>query len=164
MSAFSILLTIATLCCSLVAGITLIFAVIIIPGLQTLSDRKFLEAFKAIDGIIQNNQPVFLLVWLGSALALIATTLLGFRTLQGIDLTLLTAAFLIYLPGVQIVTAVVNVPLNNQLQEQNLEKLDSEEIKQAAANFAPRWILWNNIRTWLAILTSLLLLLVLLRF
>lgn len=164
MTAFSVLLTIATLGCSLVAGITLIFAIVILPGLETLGDRRFLEGFKAIDRVIQDNQPVFMLVWLGSGLALIATTVLGFRALEGIDLVLLIAALLIYLPGVQIATAVVNVPLNNRLQEQNLEQLDADGIRQAAKDFAPRWILWNNIRTWLAILSSLLLLLVLLRF
>ncbi len=164
MTAFPILLTIATLGCSLVAGITLIFAIVIMPGLETLGDRRFLESFKAIDQVIQGNQPVFMLVWLGSGLTLIATTVIGFRGLTGLDLALLVAALVIYLPGVQIATAVVNVPLNNRLQEQHLEQLDAEEMRQAVADFAPRWILWNHIRTGLAIISSLLLLVVLLRF
>ncbi|MEM7383984.1 MAG: anthrone oxygenase family protein [Verrucomicrobiota bacterium] len=164
MTAFSITLTVATLCCSLVAGITLIFATVIMPGLQALGDRGFLEGFKAIDRIIQDNQPVFMLVWLGSAVALVAATVIGFRALQGIDLFLLLAALLIYLPGVQIATAVVNVPLNNRLQAHDLDRLDADGIRRAATDFAPRWILWNHIRTWAATLTSVLLLLVLLRF
>ena len=164
MTAFSIFLTIATLGCSLVAGITLTFAIVVMPGLESLGDRRFLEGFKAIDRIIQDNHPVFLFIWLGSGLALIVSTVLGFRALEGVDLVLLISALLIYLPGVQIATAVVNVPLNNRLQEQNLEKLDIEEIRLAATNFAPRWILWNNIRTWLATFSSLLLLIILLRF
>lgn len=164
MTTFSILLTIATLCCSLVAGITLIFAIVIMPGLRTLGDRGFLQGFKAIDRIIQNNQPVFLLVWLGSGLALIAAAALGFRALAGIDRVLLTAALIIYLPGVQFATAWVNVPLNNRLQQLNLSQLDAEGITQAATDFAPRWIFWNNVRTCLAALTTILLLLILLRF
>ena len=164
MNAFSILLVLAALGCSLVAGITLIFAIVVMPGLKKLGDRGFLEGFKAIDRVIQDNQPVFMLVWLGSGLALIAATVLGSRALEGIDLWLLIAALLIYLPGVQVATAAVNVPLNNHLQAQDLEQLDADEITQAATDFAPRWILWNAIRTWLATLTSLLLLVVLLRF
>ncbi|WP_411847083.1 anthrone oxygenase family protein [Roseibacillus persicicus] len=163
MTTFSVLLTIATLGCSLVAGITLIFAIVIMPGLQTLGDRQFLEAFKAIDRVIQHNQPLFMIVWLGSGLALIATTVLGFRLLEGIELVFLIAALLIYIPGVQITTAAVNVPLNNRIQEQEFEQLDDDEIHQAATDFGPRWIFWNNIRTWLAMLTSLLLLVILLR-
>ena len=164
MTTFSILLTIATLCCSLVAGITLIFAIVIMPGLRTLGDRGFLEGFKAIDRIIQNNQPVFLLVWLGSGLALIAATALGFQALAGIDRVLLITALIIYLPGVQFATAWVNVPLNNRLQQLNLSQLDAEGISQATTDFAPRWIFWNNVRTCLAALTTILLLLILLRF
>lgn len=164
MNAFSILLGLAALGCSLVAGITLIFAIVVIPGLKKLGDRRFLEGFKALDRVIQDNQPVFMLVWLGSGLALIAATVFAFRALEGIDLWLLIAALLIYISGVQIATAVVNVPLNNRLQGQDLEQLDADGIRQAVTDFAPRWILWNNIRTWLATLTSFLLLLVLLRF
>ena len=164
MTTFPILLTIATLGCALVAGITLIFAIVIMPGLESMGERRFLEGFKAIDRIIQDNQPVFIAVWLGSGLALIAATAVGFRALEGIDLVMLIAALVIYLPGVQIATAVVNVPLNNRLQAQNLEQLDDDGIRQAAKAFAPRWVLWNHIRTWLAILTSLLLLIVLVRF
>ena len=164
MTAFSILLTIATLSCALVAGITLIFAIVIMPGLETLGDRRFLESFKAIDRVIQDSQPVFMLVWLGSGLALIATTVLGLRALEGIDRVLLIGALLIYLPGVQIATAVVNVPLNNRLQAQDLEQLDADGIRKASTDFAPRWVFWNNVRTWLATLTSLILLVILLRF
>lgn len=163
MTTFSILLTIAAFTCSLVAGITLIFAIVVMPGLRTLGDHKFLESFKAIDQIIQDNQPVFMLVWVGSSLTLIATTVLGFRAVEGINLVLLIAALLIYIPGVQVVTAVVNVPLNNRLQGLELDQLDADELRQATADFAPRWILWNNIRTGVAALSSLLLLIVLLR-
>ncbi|MEM9081044.1 MAG: anthrone oxygenase family protein [Verrucomicrobiota bacterium] len=164
MTTFTLLLTVATLCCALVAGITLIFSIVIMPGLQTLGDRRFLEGFQAIDRIIQDNQPIFILVWLGSALALLAATGLGLPILEGIDQAMLLAALLIYVLGVQITTAVVNVPLNNRLQRQNLAQLDDDEINRTVKEFVPRWTLWNHIRTGLAILTSILLLLVLLRF
>lgn len=163
MTAFSFLLIVATLCCALVAGITLIFAIVVMPGLKTLGDRGFLEGFKAIDRVIQNNQPVFMVVWLGSGLALIVATVFGFWVLQGIDLALLIAAVLIYIPGVQIATAAVNVPLNNRLQAQDLEQFDAEAIARARETFEPRWLRWNTIRTYLATLTTLLLLVLLLR-
>lgn len=162
-SAFSFFLIFASLCCSLVAGITLIFATVIMPGLKTLGDRGFLESFKAIDRVIQDSQPVFMLVWLGSGLALIVATVLGFGVLQGIDRALLITALLIYLPGVQITTAVVNVPLNNELQAQDIGQLDDEAIALACDTFEPRWVRWNTVRTWLACLTSVMLLFLLLR-
>ena len=70
---------------------------------------------------------------------------------------------LIYILGVQFATAIVNVPLNNRLQSQDLAQLDADGLKQAAEAFAPRWLLWNNIRTWLATFTTVILLIVLLR-
>ena len=48
MNAFSLLLVLAALGCSLVAGITLIFAIIVMPGLKKLGDRGFLEGFTSL--------------------------------------------------------------------------------------------------------------------
>ncbi len=163
MNAFSISLLLATLGCALVAGITLIFAIVVMPGLKTLGDRGFLEGFKAIDRVIQNNHPVFMIVWLGSALALIAATLFGFGVLQGFDRVLLIAALVLYLSGVQMATVIVNIPLNNQLQAHNLEQFNAAELARAREAFEPRWLRWNVIRTWVAILTTVMLLVLLLR-
>lgn len=163
MNLFAILLTLATLGCALVAGITLIFAIVIMPGLSSLGDRGFLEGFKAIDEVIQNNPPIFILVWLGSALSLIAATAVGFGGLETPDRILMIAATVLYIGGVQIPTAAINVPLNNQLQAQNLAELDDTQLATAREAFEPRWLRWNVIRTWLAVVASILLLMVLQR-
>jgi uncharacterized membrane protein len=163
MHAFSISLMLATLGCALVAGITLTFAIVVIPGLRTLGDRALLEGFKAIDRIIQDNHPVFMLVWIGSAGALIITTVLGFFVLEGADLALLVSALVIYLCGVQLATILVNIPLNNRLQETDLSRLDAAGLSSVREEFEPRWLRWNGIRTWLAIVATIMLLMVLLR-
>ena len=46
------------------------FAAVVMPGIAKLSDREFLLAFKQMDGIIQNNQPAFMFVWVGSVLTM----------------------------------------------------------------------------------------------
>lgn len=163
MDVFSFLLVVATLGCALVAGITLVFAIVVMPGLKTLGDRGFLEGFKAIDRVIQDGQPVFMLVWIGSAVALIVAAVLGLWVLSGIDQALLVAALVIYLVGVQVATAMVNLPLNNRLQSLDLEQLDAAELADARDAFEPRWLRWNRIRAWVATLTTILLLLVLMR-
>lgn len=154
MNTFSILLILAALGCALVAGIALIFAVVVMPGLRTLGDRAYLAAFKAIDRVIQNNQPVFMLVWLGSVLALIASTVFGLGRLEGLEAAVLIAALAAYVLGVQVPTAVVNVPLNNRLQGLDIERLDDAAIAEARAAFEPRWIRWNAIRTVVATLVA----------
>lgn len=62
MDLLQIALTLATLLCSLVAGFVLAFAIVVMPGIRNLDDHDFLQAFKAIDRVIQNNQPIFSLV------------------------------------------------------------------------------------------------------
>ena len=39
---------------------------IVIPGIAKLTDNLIHLTFKHMDGIIQNNQPLFILVWAGS--------------------------------------------------------------------------------------------------
>ena len=68
---FPIILITATLLCALVAGLLFAFAIVTMPGIKSLNDREFIRAFQVMDGVIQNNQPIFMLVWLGSALTLL---------------------------------------------------------------------------------------------
>lgn len=156
-----LLLTI--LLCSLVAGLVFTFAAVAMPGLGDLNDREYLQAFKAIDGVIQNRQPAFMVVWVGSVLTLAATCVIGLRQLTGTDQMLLLAAAVIYIAGVQLPTAVVNIPLNNQVQALDFATLDDQALAQARSDFEPRWTRWNTIRTVLACLTVVLLLLLALR-
>ena len=77
---FPLILVLATFLCSLVAGFLFAYAIVVMPGIGRLDDRAFIRAFQVTDGIIQNNQPVFVAVWLGSALALVAAAVLGWGT------------------------------------------------------------------------------------
>ena len=154
---------VSALLCALVAGLVLTFAIVVMPGIRTLGDLDFLKSFKAMDRVIQNNQPIFVLVWLGSALVLLATTVLGIWRLQGLDQLLLVVACAIYFFGVQIPTVTINVPINNHLQAQDLDSISESELQATTAMFESRWLRWNTIRTFIAILTTVLLLVLLIR-
>jgi hypothetical protein len=71
------ILTLAAFLCSLVAGFLFAFAVVVTPGIRGLDDAGFLPAFQVIDRVIQNNQPLFIPVRVGSVLALGAAAVLG---------------------------------------------------------------------------------------
>jgi uncharacterized membrane protein len=116
-----------------------------------------------MDRVIQNNQPIFVLVWVGSALALLVSAVLGLWQLHGVERLLIVFAAVIYLFGVQLPTATINVPLNNQLQTVDVEKVNEIALDEARRDFEQRWIRWNSIRTVLAIVTSALLIILLLR-
>ncbi len=163
MELIEIAVLLSALLCSLVAGLVFTFAIIVMPGIKDLGDLAFLQSFKAMDRVIQNNQPVFILVWLGSAAVLLVSTVLGIWHLEGLDRIILIVTCAIYLFGVQVPTITINVPLNNHLQSQDLETMTAAELLKIKVAFEPRWLRWNAIRTVLAILTTVLLLVLLVR-
>ena len=163
MDLFEIALILSALLCSLVAGLVLTFGIVVMPGIRTMGDRDFLTAFKVMDRVIQDNHPVFVLVWLGSAVVLLVSTIWGFWRLEGLDQILLAVAGAIYIFGVQVPTVTINVPINNRLQTQDLDALSEADLRATAETFETRWLRWNTIRTIIATLTTVLLLVLLIR-
>ena len=163
MGIFEIVLIVATFLCSLVAGLVFAFAVVVMPGIKNLKDSEFIRAFQVMDRVIQHNQPLFMLVWVGSALALIGSAGLGIAELDGGQRVLLIVATCIYLFAVQLPTVTINIPLNNRLQTLDVEAMDKRDQQLARAEFEPRWNRWNTIRTLFASLVSALLIILLLR-
>lgn len=162
LSAFHAVLLLATFLCTLTAGLLLAFAIVVMPGIKKLDDSSFIRAFQAIDRVIQNNQPVFLFVWLGSALAVVAAALMSVREVGERDRLLVIAAALVYVFGVQLPTVLVNIPLNNIIQKLDPVAMSDAERRSERINFEPRWNRWNAIRTACSMLASILLLLLLL--
>jgi uncharacterized membrane protein len=163
MTLFEIVLMSAVFLCSMVGGLLFAFAIVVMPGLGRLGDGDFLRAFQVIDRVIQNNQPVFLLVWVGSSLTVVAAAAMGIRQLGGLDQLLLIVAALAYLLGVQLPTMAINVPLNNRLQKLDLGKLDDTARRRARTDFEPRWNRWNAFRAMAASLAVVLLIVVVVR-
>jgi uncharacterized membrane protein len=163
MELIEITLILATLLCSLVAGLVLTFAIVVMPGIRGLGDLPFLQSFKAMDRVIQKNQPVFMLVWVGSAVVLLASTVLGIWQFEGVNRILLVLACAIYLFGVHLPTVTINIPLNNHLQSVDLDSLSTPALREIRTRFESRWIRSNSIRTVLAISTTALLLVLLFR-
>ncbi len=160
---FQIALILATFLCSLVAGLLFAFAIVAMPGIGNLNDREFIRAFQAIDGVIQNNQPIFMLVWVGSVVALVTSVVLGIGPLDGVRFLLIIFAALAYVLGVQLPTATINIPLNNRLQTLDVDAMDEVTRNAARKDFEPRWNRWNSIRAVFASLASALLLFLLFR-
>ena len=163
MEIFQVTLIVATFLCTLVAGFVFAFAVVVMPGIRTLGDREFLRAFQVMDRVIQNRQPVFMLVWIGSVVALLASAALGFGQLDGTGRVLVIAAVVVYLLGVQLPTATINIPLNNKVQTLAIADMDETGQTAARREFESRWNASNSTRTVSASLVSVLLLILLLR-
>ncbi len=160
---FEIVLIMATFLCSLVAGFLFAFAVVVMPGIRRLPDAAFIRAFQAMDRVIQRNQPLFIMVWVGSALALLAAAALGFGRLDQSGRVLIIGATLACFLGVQLPTVAVNIPLNNAIKSVDVDALDGAAQTIAREAFEPRWIRWNAFRTVAACAVSGLLLVQLFR-
>lgn len=159
---FNGLLLFTTLTTLLVTGLLFTFALLVMPGLGQLEDRAFLRGFQEIDGIIQRSHPIFVVVWLGSVLSLIAAAVMGFGQLDGWAQGFLLAATALYLFGVQAPTTRGNVPLNNQLQTFYLKTMSEPELAEAREQFEPAWNRLNLFRTVVCLLVAVLLLVVVL--
>jgi len=161
-SVFPIVLVIATLLVSLVAGFLFAFAVVAMPGLKKLNDGEFIRAFQEMDGIIQNNHPLFMLVWGGSVLFLIAAAILGFTHLESLPRNFLLAATVLYIIGVQAPTIVLNIPRNHAIQALSVDTANATDLRQARIDFEDGWNRSNQFRTAMSIaVTAILLSLVL---
>jgi len=163
MGIFETVLVIATFLCSLVAGFLFAFAVVVMPGIKNLKDDQFIRAFQVMDRVIQNNQPLFMLVWLGSNLALISSAALGIGELAGRDRSLLVVATCIYLIGVQLPTMTINIPLNNELKAIDIEAMSQRDRQRAREQFERPWNRSNTVRTLCGSLVAILLLILLVK-
>lgn len=162
MDVTDIVVIVAALLCGLVTGLLFGFVVVAMPGIGTLNDRDFLRGFKVMDRVIQDRQPLFMVAWVGSVLAVAATALVGIVDLDGSERVLAILAAAVYLLGLQLPTAAINIPLNNDVQALDLDALDDQALAEARRAFESRWNRWNAVRTGLgAVATTLLLVLLL---
>ena len=158
MEFFNFFLFLSILSCSLVTGFIFTYAVVVMPGLSKLSDKEFLKAFQVTDAVIQNKQPIFMLIWVGSIVSVLSLILISIAYVGLSETWLIVLVALIYLLGVQGITILIHLPLNNQIQKLNLEKLKDENLKNERLNFETKWNFFNNIRTTIAFFVSLTLL------
>ena len=161
MTFFQAALMLAALLCAVVAGLLFTFAVVVMPGIRSLNDGDFIRAFQVMDRVIQRNQPLFVLTWIGAVLAVLITAALGPWALDGAGRVLAIGAALLYLLGVQAPTFIVNIPLNNRLQALDVGTMSESIRAQARRQFESRWNRWNVFRAVCAGLTAILLIILL---
>ncbi|MGK9368503.1 DUF1772 domain-containing protein [Melioribacter sp. Ez-97] len=162
MNLFHVFLMTSAFFCSLVAGFLLAFTIVVMPGIKTLGNREFIKTFQVIDNVIQNRQPIFIILWLGSVAALGITVILGFQELEKYNSIIILSSFIIFLAGVHVPTIIINVPLNNKLQLINTDTEDEAACQAVRNNFEARWNRWNRIRTVSSSVASILLIILLL--
>ena len=155
MEILNISLFFSTLLCSLVTGFILTYAIVVMPGLSKLDDKEFIKAFQVTDGIIQNNQPIFLLIWVGSIISVVSTIIISIFTLGILEAWKIIFVSLVYLIGVQAITIIIHLPLNRRIQKIDINSTSSQSLNEERKNFETKWNYFNNIRTVIAFLVTL---------
>ncbi|MAC41622.1 MAG: hypothetical protein CMJ05_07510 [Pelagibacterales bacterium] len=147
--------------CSLLSGFIFTYAIVVMPGLSNLNDKEFIRAFQVTDAVIQNNQPIFMFTWIGSIVSLLITILISVVNFGLSETWLIVIISVFYLLGVQGITIAIHIPLNNHIQKVIIEELSDEAMTEERIKFERKWNYFNNIRTSISILISLLLLILL---
>ena len=147
--------------CALVTGFIFTYAIVVMPGFSKLSDKEFIKAFQVTDEVIQNNQPLFMITWIGSIISILLTIIVATATTGLSNSWLIILVGFIYLLGVQGVTIVIHLPLNNHIQKMNIDKMTDKDLGEERRKFQKKRNFFNNIRTSVAFLVSVTLILIL---
>tara|TARA_R110001592_G_scaffold311503_1_gene586374 strand:- start:1228 stop:1728 length:501 start_codon:yes stop_codon:yes gene_type:complete len=134
----------AVILTGLSAGLFYAWSVSVIPGTQKVSDSTYLETMQSINRAILN--PAFFLIFFGSLVFLSIGSISQFNTSKTTFWIMLTASVL-YSVGTIGVTALGNIPLNNQLDLLNLSNMASDKIQAFRKFYEINWNRLHLIRT-----------------
>ena len=130
----------------LVAGVFVLYAHTIMPGLRRTDDRTFVGAFQAIDRAVIN--PWFMTCFFGALLLIGIAAVQSFHSGARGTSPWLTAGFVLYL-AVVVITLTVHVPLNDAIKAAG-DPDTLADLDQVRREFdEPRWAAWNLVRTLL---------------
>ena len=161
MDLLDVALIFSILSCSLVGGFIFTYAIVVMPGLSSLSDKDFLRAFQVTDAIIQDNQPLFMFTWVGSMVAIFMMIVVSSVRVELAEAWPIVLISVAYLVGVQGITAAFHIPLNNHIQNLIIEDLNDETLADERLKFEAKRNFFNYIRTGIALSVSFLLLIIL---
>ena len=143
------------LLCALATGFILTYAIVVMPGLSKLDDKEFIKAFQVTDGIIQNNQPIFILIWVGSIISVLGTIITSILSLGILDAWLIIFVSVVYLLLVQGITILIHLPLNKSIQNIDINSSNFQTLSKERIAFEKKWNYFNNIRTVVAFIVVL---------
>ena len=131
------------------------------PGLSKLENKEFIRAFQVTDEVIQKNQPLFMLTWIGSIISVIAAILSSIVSTGLSEAWLIVLVGSVYLIGVQGITISIHLPLNNHIQKLDVGEMNDQTLYDERSKFEAKWNFFNYIRTAVAFSVSLIFIVIL---
>ncbi|MBL4669388.1 MAG: DUF1772 domain-containing protein [Flavobacteriales bacterium] len=141
----TIILAMAILLTGLMAGIFFTWSNAVKPGIGKLSDIEYLQALQAMNRVILNN--TFRIIFIGAIITVALVPVFYFNLYPNNIFWLFIGAFVIYWGGAFGVTVLGNIPLNNLLDQTNLESITLNEIKALRTTIEVKWNNLNFIRS-----------------
>lgn len=132
------------ICVALTSGLLFAFSIAVSPGLRHVSDIEFIKVMKNISREILN--PLFFICYFGPLL--LFPIAIYFQSAIS-DRWLLIIGFIFYLLVIGI-TATINVPLNNRVEQMDILHTAQPDIAALRHLFEHKWTYWNNIRSGLS--------------
>jgi len=140
---------ITALGCGLIAGAFFAFSVFIMRALAALPAPGGIAAMQSINVVVLN--PVFLGVFVGSAVLCAAAMIASLLRWQGAGSMWVLGGAILYLAGCFAVTMVFNVPLNDALAKANPAAPESADLWNS---YLKTWTMWNHVRTLASLAAS----------
>lgn len=135
---------------ALVGGIFFAFSTFIMKALGSIPAAEGMRAMQSINVVVIN--PAFLGVFFGASIVSLALIVAFFtaESSQPMPHWFLVGA-INYLAGTFLVTALGNVPLNNQLAQASADDPQGQSLWRT---YLKRWTLLNHVRTAAAMLAA----------
>lgn len=149
----SFVLLLAVILTGLSAGLFYAWSISVIPGTQRVTDFTYLETMQSVNRAILN--PAFFLIFFGSMVFLSLASIYQFHASK-VTFWMMLSASIIYLIGTVGVTALGNVPLNDQLDLMKLTEVHPDKIAVFRKFCETNWNRLHWIRTACALASFLL--------
>ena len=146
----TIVVTAALTGAGLVAGLLFAFSNFVMRALADLPNDKGMFAMRRINEAILN--PLFFVLFFGTPALCVWIAANSAMHLADSGSPLLLMGALAYLIGPFGITALFNVPLNNRLARADLAEADA-----AWPAYRARWQRWNHVRTFVGVVSIVLL-------
>jgi uncharacterized membrane protein len=147
----AITLACATLTTGLVAGVYYAYTVSVNLGLAAQPDASYVATMQAINERIEN--PLFFASFFGAALFPLAA---HYRRPRSGRLWLIALACVLYIGGSFLLTAFVNVPMNEELARVASD-VSAGDLARARDAYEGPWDFWNGVRAVFSFLAFLVL-------
>ena len=133
----------ATLTTGFISGFFYAYACSVTLGLTLLPDEQYVEAMQAINATVRNA--VFAFSFFGAVLFLLLALAVHAPRLRTRRFVLMALAAVLYIGGGFMVTFLVNVPMNEELDR--VGEVAPATFAQARADYEGSWNYWNLVRT-----------------